>query len=198
MSDDPLLLDESLRQEADTLLHGRGLLPILARYGAVHVAGSYALHLMAWRDLDVYLEAGAITVADRFSLGAQVAAALEPVHMSYRNERLARTPDLPVGLYWGAYLGDERAGAWKLDIWAMGEPEYRPLAAVQDGIAGRLTPQTRRAILEIKGALWRHPEYRRSFGSMDIYTAVLEHGVRDLPGFREHAKLCIQPGLMLE
>jgi hypothetical protein len=42
--------------------------------------------------------------------------------MHYRDETIARTPGLPSGLYWGVYLGNERDGAWKIDIW-LSEPQ---------------------------------------------------------------------------
>jgi hypothetical protein len=38
-------------------------------------------------------------------------------------------------------------------------------------------------ILDIKAACWRHAEYRRGFTSADVYAAVLDRGVRDVPGF---------------
>jgi hypothetical protein len=37
--------------------------------------------------------------------------------MHFRDESTAGTPGLPCGFYWGIYLGDERSGAWKIDIW---------------------------------------------------------------------------------
>jgi hypothetical protein len=42
----------------------------------------------------------------------------------------------------------------------------------------RLTPETRLAILWIKDAWYRHPSYPDVVSGMDIYKAVLEHGVR--------------------
>jgi hypothetical protein len=50
-------------------------------------------------------------------------------------------------------------------------------------MAGRLGPGERDAILEIKAACWRHPEYRRTFTSADVYAAVLDRGIRDVPSF---------------
>jgi hypothetical protein len=46
-----------------------------------------------------------------------------------------------------------------------------------------LTDETRAAILAIKAACWRHPQYRRGFTSSDVYAAVLDRGVRDVQGF---------------
>jgi hypothetical protein len=30
---------------------------------------------------------------------------------------------------------------------------------------------------------WQHPQYRRGFTSADVYAAVLDRGVRGVPGF---------------
>jgi hypothetical protein len=65
-----------------------GLLSILDRHGAVHMVGSYVLGLM------------------------------KPHRMHLRDESAVGTPGLPRGFYWGVYLGDERSGAWKIDILA--------------------------------------------------------------------------------
>ncbi|MCU0727607.1 MAG: hypothetical protein MUE73_17755 [Planctomycetes bacterium] len=56
-----------------------------------------------------------------------------------------------------------------------------PVLAAGREIAARLTPETRKAILRVKGVLCTHPEYRRRFRSTDIYEAVLSGGVRTVP-----------------
>ncbi len=48
-------------------------------------------------------------------------------------------------------------------------------------LSGRLNDTNRAVILEIKAACWRYPEYRRGFTSGDVYAAVLDRGVRDVP-----------------
>lgn len=47
----------------------------------------------------------------------------------------------------------------------------------------RLTTENRSAILEIKGAYWRQPEYRDSITSDLIYRAVLNNDVRSVDDF---------------
>jgi hypothetical protein len=184
-------LDETLRAEADEILWERGLHCLLSGYGEVHPTGSYALQLMVWRDLDIYLVSPGITVGAFFRLGHQVASLLEAPRMHYRNERISATPGLPRdGLYWGIYLGDERAGAWKIDLWALDEEEHDRLHAHQDAIEERLDVETRYRILRIKSAAWTQPGYRQCYSSQDIYQAVLDHGVADENAFnaylREH------------
>jgi len=169
-------------READRLLES-GLLELLTRHGEPHVIGSYSLRLMTWRDLDIHLVQGQIDVSSFFALGGELAALLKPHRMHFRDETIAGTPALPRGLYWGVYLGDEKAGAWKIDVWATDREDFESVRRFNDGIASRLTDETRAAILAVKAACWRHPQYRRGFTSADVYAAVLDRGVRDADAF---------------
>ena len=103
--------------------------------------------------------------------------------MHFRNEIVVATPGLPRGLYWGVYLGDERQGAWKIDVWSTDSAGFEAVREFMEAIAGRLTEANRKTILAIKEAVWRHPEYRRGFTSVDVYGAVLERDVEDVAGF---------------
>lgn len=180
-----LTVDAEIRAEADRLL-SHGLRDLLAAYGEVHITGSYALELMTWRDLDVHIVRESPDREAFFALGGRIATLLEPHRMHFRDETVQQTPRLPRGLYWGIYLGDEREGAWKIDVWVSSRAEYDPARKFLERVLERLTPETREAILEIKTACWRHPEYRRGFSSADIYEAVLTHGVKDADGFWSH------------
>jgi hypothetical protein len=51
-------------------------------------------------------------------------------------------------------------------------------AGREDALAARIEPEHREPILRIRTAVWRHPGYRKSFGSMDVYRAVLDRGIR--------------------
>jgi hypothetical protein len=119
MSNSLIALNQLIKAEADVLLSEKGLLQILNSFGKPHITGSYSLDLMTWRDLDIYLEVNNLSEADFFNLGSQICTTLTPVKMSFRNELLAKTKGLPAGWYWGVYLGNERAGGWKIDIWAV-------------------------------------------------------------------------------
>jgi hypothetical protein len=174
--------DDEIRNEADGLLDA-GLRTLLARYGDVHIVGSYALGLMTWRDLDIHLVHEDPDLPAFFRLGGEMAVLLQPARMHFRDERRVATPGLPPGLYWGVYLGDERAGAWKIDVWMTNGRAFEEVQAFGDRVASRLDARTRRAILAIKRACWRHPQYRRAFTSADVYSAVLDRGVRDAAGF---------------
>lgn len=176
-------LNEALRAEADALLWGQGLHPLLEKYGLVHVSGSYALQLMVWRDLDIYLVTAGLPLPEFFHLGGQIADLLTPTRMHFRNERVAKTEGVPEGLYWGIYLGNEREGAWKIDVWAVSPAQFLVLDEFRRTLEGRLTAASRRKILEIKAQCWMKPGYRRIFSSQDIYKAVLDEHVDDLSSF---------------
>ena len=98
---------DDIQAEADRILDS-GLSALLAEYGEVHLVGSYALRLMTWRDLDIHIVQEDADIDRFFGLGGRIASLLHPHRMHFRNESLARTPDLPQGFYWGVYLGDER------------------------------------------------------------------------------------------
>lgn len=182
------LLDQNalIKQEADAILFEKGLFSLLRSYGTPHVSGSYALDLMTWRDLDIYLQVDNFSLTDFFELGNQICTAFIPPKMSFRNELIAKTEGLPSGLYWGIYMGNERAGAWKIDIWAVSAWECHRLLAFCALIKEQLTPGTTEMILDIKSQCWKDPAYRRSYNSTDIYQAVLEKGITTLEAFKQY------------
>jgi hypothetical protein len=188
MIEDVSSLDILIRKEADQMLYEKGLFALLRNYGTPHITGSYDLELMTWRDLDIYLESNTISEAEFFELGKELVNLLDPVKMSYRNERRAATVGLPSGLYWGIYLGDERRGAWKIDIWTMETEELGQRIKFCTNIKSRLTPDTKKAIMEIKSQCWTNPAYRRSFSSTDIYTAVLDHRITGMQEFENYLR----------
>src|SRR5215212_10654138 len=155
---------KEIRSEADDLLRS-GLQTILARHGDVHIVGSYALGLMTWRDLDIHVVRQELDVTAFFDLGGEIARVLKPHRMHFRDESVVGTPGLPSGLYWGIYLGDERNGAWKIDIWQTNQQAFDLVRRFGEDLAARLNDTSRAVILEIKSACWRHPQYRREFSS---------------------------------
>jgi hypothetical protein len=66
-----LQLNEAIKKDAGEILYEKGLLNILNLFGKPHISGSYALDLMTWRDLDIYLEVENISETDLFELGAK-------------------------------------------------------------------------------------------------------------------------------
>ena len=188
MSDRHQNLNVFIKREADVILYEQGLIDILNSFGTPYVHGSYLLDLMTWRDLDIYLQVDDISTTDFFALGEKICSSFAPVKMNFRNELKAKTKGLPAGLYWGIYFGNERAGAWKIDIWAVSTSECQKLMQYCSKLKQKLNGEAVQRILEIKCECWRDAEYRRSYSSSDIYEAVLDNNVTTMEEFREYLK----------
>ena len=152
----------------------------LAPIGNVAPIGSSTLGLMVWRDLDFSVISPGLST-ERLS---QIMRPLV-MHPKVNQVRLLNESGLfnPTGLpqderyYLAAhYLAGKVE--WKIDIsfWLGDGP--RPEVKYAEGIRQKLTRETRVAILWIKDVWHRLPTYRREVSGMDIYTAVLDHGVR--------------------
>ncbi|MEE8414617.1 MAG: hypothetical protein V3R96_08710 [Dehalococcoidales bacterium] len=177
-------LNSTIMGEANRILYDHGLLQLLGEYGNPVVTGSYVLELMTWRDLDIYIETDDMTETTFFRLGADITQRLKPSRMHYRNEFIAETPGLPLGLYWGIYLsGLGFPEEWKIDLWAIDSEQRIILQKVLDDLRIKIGEDLKPAILAIKNHFCRHPEYRRKFTSMDIYQAVIEENIKSVEDF---------------
>lgn len=181
-----LKANELLHKEADKIIYDGELDVILKTFGTPHYTGSYALNLMTWRDLDIYVATNDLSPENFFELGKKLVCTLNAVKMHFRNELIGKTAGLPSGLYWGIYLGDEGNEAWKIDIWAMNNNECRHRLEYCNNLKKLISPLQKINILTIKSEVWRDPAYRKTFSSADIYKAVLEYGVTDIDGFRTY------------
>ena len=108
--------------------------------------------------------------------------------MHFRNELITKTQGLPLGLYWGIYLGNERAGNWKIDIWCVKAEECKRLIRYCSTLNDKITPESSVHIMNIKSQCWTDPLYRKSYTSTDIYTAVLEKNIQTSEAFKDYIK----------
>lgn len=183
---------EELQAEAERVIADLDLLDVLARAGEVRLIGSSVTGLMVWRDLDLQVLSPGLSAAEAWEVVRPLAAHPRVYEVRFIDQSGA-----------GSFSGDPRDGRyyfqvlyhadpgddWKLDLsfWLSGDPREDEVA-YQEGLLLRLDPEARLAILWIKG-LWvespgrRDPAYGREVSSMDIYDAVLEHGVRTPEGF---------------
>jgi hypothetical protein len=189
-----LAVDEMLRAEADALLRQRGLQKLLEEYAPIHITGSYTLHLMVWRDLDIAMDASAISVPEFFDLGKRITTLLTPWKMFFTNNRDNDGGRYPRGLYWGIRMGDTKRGAWKIDLWAFDSDECRTKVCECDALGSRLNDQNRLTILRLKSQLWDKPQYRDTITSQDVYEAVLDRGVETMDEFAKYAEQKVSPG----
>ncbi|MBA7611194.1 hypothetical protein ES703_18413 [subsurface metagenome] len=177
-------LNSTIIGEANRILYDHGLLQVLGKYGNPVLTGSYVLELMTWRDLDIYLETDEMTESRFFQLGAEIAWCLKPQRMHYRNEFIGKTPNLPVGFYWGTYVtGSDFPEEWKIDLWAIDSEQKTILQKGLDELRVKINEDKKPVILMIKNHFCKHTEYRRKFTSMDIYLAVIEEDIMSIEEF---------------
>jgi hypothetical protein len=171
----------ALQAEAHEVMDDLALLETLAAVGRPIALGSLALGLMAWRDIDLNILCDPLD-ADRVFAGLRPFASHANIErLTFRSERgRFNRSGLPEreGFYSGLrYSAPEQPG-WKLDLWFVLDGAPRPDLAHLTTIPPRLTPERRLAILWLKDLWHRRPAYRDTVVSVDIYDAVLEHGVR--------------------
>ncbi|MDP2807218.1 MAG: hypothetical protein Q8O74_03655, partial [bacterium] len=104
--DDVRKISAMIACEANYIIYKHGLNNILKNYGIPEYTGSFALDLMTWRDLDIYLINDDYDELKHFELGKEILQRLKPYKMSYRNEIIAKSELLPRGLYWGVYTNN--------------------------------------------------------------------------------------------
>ena len=172
----------TIRETADALLAHTALLQALRPHDAA-IVGSYAMDLMSWNDLDIYVDIGEMSVEKWNALAARVIMALQPV-------RIDGFCDAEKGSwFFGTELifGGER---WNIDIWGKTAQQIEAALAQNRQLRARFDADAaaRDAMLQIKRGLIERKMYgfdkgRVHFHSPEIYAAVLEKGVRSLEEF---------------
>lgn len=178
-------LNNSIVEEAQSILDKYGLMDLLSKYGKPIPTGSFVLNAMAYRDLDIYIDNGSISEAEFFELGKEINALLKPYRMSFRNEFKIQTPNLPLGYYWGVYTNLEPEKSWKIDIWAMSSDQIKSFEKKLKETQSKMTQEKRLTILDIKNQLATNPE---RISSMIIYKAVLDKNIKSMEEFKEWMK----------
>ena len=187
-SDDELAARQSaLQAEAAELLGELDRSEIFSAIGPVEVTGSYISNLMCWRDLDVMLLVGPdYSPHDVLSLIARVMELPGVVGFDYRDERADRSP---TGLvreerYHVPVLLERRTGTWRLDLTLWLHDLHENNTAWHKALRDSITDEQRAAVLRIKDVWFQHPSYPDQIGGFEIYTAVIEEGVRTPEQFR--------------
>ncbi len=186
---DLLVRQDALQSEASAALRDLGLFAHLKEVGEVVPIGSYALGLMVWRDIDLYIYCAPLSADRAFAALRPIASHPCVVRLNFDNWCGPNgTADFPDGYYWGVRYRAEAGREWKIDLWFLPNDLPRKEAALADLINRQLTPETRLAILSLKEIWRRMPSYGRGVASVDVYDAVLHHGVRTRSAFARYLR----------
>lgn len=167
-------------RESDVLAHWAAV------GGRVELVGSMRSGLMLHHlDIDVHVYTRDCTIAESFGAVARMARDPRIQRVEYVNLLEAEDHCLE----WHAWYRDTDGALWQLDMIHMAEssPFVGYFERVADAIRNALTPETRRAILEIRHAFRDEAAVK----GIQVYQAVLRDGVRGPDEFQrwqnEHA-----------
>lgn len=179
--DDILARAEADQARAREVLRTTGVVAAWESVGAtVNLVGSLRTGLLVrHRDIDFHIYSDPLRIEDSYAAMARIAAAPGVSRVQFANLLDAEDRCLE----WHAWARDAVGDEWQIDMIHMpkGSPWDGYFERVAERISARLTPETRRAILEIKAAV---PEGGKVMG-IEIYQAVLRDGVR---GWAEFAR----------
>jgi hypothetical protein len=181
-SDAELLARQSaLQAEAADLLTGLDLAAMLADIGPLLLAGSYVSGLMCWREIDVMLLAGPdFSPADVLRLLARIVTRAPVTALEYHDERGDRCATgqrrderyhVPMTVPWAGAL-------WRVDLTLWLHDPHHNVTRWHEELIARISTGQRRAVLRIKDEWYRRPDYPDQVSGLEIYTAVLDDGVR--------------------
>ena len=170
---------DALQAQAVDILADLDAFALLRGIGEATQVGSSALGLMVARDIDITTLCPSLDPGPVFDLGRRLARHPRVRRLTFRKDTgLWNTHAvLPDGIYWLVEYAADPDVTWTLDLWFLldGTTQF-DLEHVKT-LPGRLTPETRAAILRIKEAVYADTTRPRG-PSYAIYEAVLDHGIR--------------------
>lgn len=184
-----------LQAQAADVLADLELIALLSSAGEAALVGSAAMGLMTQPDIDVSVVCDVWHADMAFQAVRRLASHPRVFQLSFLNQTGHFNPGFPTdGLYWGVGYRSEHGQEWKLDLWfwqhgaTAGNQEY--VEAVQR----RLAPESRLAILWLKHTYQQLKRYGlHDVRSVDVYDAVLQHGVRSPAEFAAYLEAGQRP-----
>ncbi|HEY7274269.1 MAG TPA: hypothetical protein VH502_16170 [Actinoplanes sp.] len=170
-------MSDLLTRQADLQAEAGSVLAALTPLGPLSPTGSFVSGLMVWKELDVMRRTHpGFSPPDVLELlhGAVDLPGLTGFH--YADERGPRSPTgerRDERYHVGLTLRD-----WRIDLSLWLYDDHAHVTAFHESLRERLTADQRLTILEIKDVWHRRPESPDEVSGFEIYTAVLEHGVR--------------------
>ena len=172
-----------LKKEADKILSKTNVVKILSKYGRVIMAGSYAYDLLTCRDIDFCLVVKKTTVDLAFRIGTDLSKIknIDKMHFgkSYLRGKKSK------GMIWSLKIIDKNK-VWKIDIIIATKNIVDKIVNPGLEIKSLLTTEKRKIILKLKKKLSINKNFKKEFGSFDIYRAVLKHNVSSLAEWQKY------------
>ena len=171
-----------IKEAADRILHTYGLLDLLRPLGTPHVIGSYRMDMMAWNDLDIDIENEGMSLAKLHRLTGDILEIFHPAWYEAKEEVTAEGKTV----WFHGFEAVVDGALWNVDLWFFGRDTIDAAERYCDTIAQSASALQREQITSIKRALIEKGLYAfDQYGSVDVYRAVLEEGVKTVEEFLE-------------
>ncbi len=176
----------TIRESADHILYGRGLMERLREIGEPHIIGSYKMDMMAWNDLDIDVENTNMSIEKLYELTDYIIRAFHPKWFEAKEE----VTDQGKTVWFQGAEAVIDGELWNFDLWFFDRETIEKAEVYCDSIASRAAklPGAKERIIGIKRELLKRGLYGYGEGkyiSMDVYRAVLEQGITDTEGMLE-------------
>jgi hypothetical protein len=188
----PLERADNLRREADLVLKLIRMDEILLPFGRVFPTGSYYLDVMAYPDIDLYINK--VRIEQLFDLGSQIALCDLITQVVF--ERSDDPVHLPDGLYLKLRLNYGDWGRpWKIDLWSL--PEDIIFKKMEDmrHFQQKMTPSLREQIISYKHSVLTSQKRTPPYSGYYIYKAFIDEGLTD---FESVTRYLISSGIKME
>ena len=184
---DVLRRAEEKTRQAYEMIEELGLLRRWSRCGRPSLLGAVTYGLVVDRDIDLNIYSGDPSIQNGFEVISDIASLPGVAKIRYSN----CLDTIDQGLYWQIQCRSRRGDAWRVDNWLVSEDH--PHAGLLEELAERmpkiLTTEHRKAILQIKESAEPNSRAR----GIDIYEAVIEHGVRSPGEFADWLRTSTRP-----
>lgn len=174
--------NEILKQEASRL-YDPLLKSILSPYGKIIISGSYELDIMAWRDLDIFLDVENVEQSDIYAISNQIFQSYKPVWFETKDTFLDES-GCPKGYFIGFESKIIDNNLWNVDIWFTNAEHIEKQLMYISHLKKKITPKNRKLILLLKKLLIKQGYYGNQIFSVDVYQSVLENQVSTLEEFK--------------
>ncbi len=173
---------KSIKENADVLLYGLGLLEELKRYGDPHIIGSYRMDVMSHNDLDIDVCNENMSMEKMYGLTGYILERFSPSWYEAKQEVDGQGKTV----WFHGFEAVVNGELWNVDIWFFDQEVVQKAEAFCDKVKGELDrePDKKAAVLSLKRDLMEKGLYTfEHFTSMDVYNAVLEQGIRTVDEF---------------
>jgi len=177
---------ELLKKEAETVLEETKIIRALSKVGRVEIIGSLRLDLLYRRDIDIFVYSKVVEkrkandlVKDLLNMNVFQTIALADM-------QTWPELDYPKGFYFEV-IYVKNNNKWKFDIWYL-RPVEEYAKLVESSLKNfdkllKNNQERRNVILAIKDHYFNGIKYKDNIKSIDIYKAVLNHGVKSVEEF---------------